>query len=197
MSTALQSDKELKTAIRAEAMAKRDALTLEQRSAKGQSIARGLSELAEFKAAGSVLLYAAFRSEVPTDETTWMALGMNKHVLVPKVDETNKSLSKHPIRCLSELKEGYQGIPEPKTDVCWQVEDIELIVVPGVAFDTQGHRVGYGGGYYDRLLPRVKGTRAIVALAFEEQVFDHVPHEDHDIAMDIIVTDKRIIDCRD
>jgi len=148
-----------------------------------------------FRTAQSVLLYAAFRTEVPTDELIWVTLGMGKKVLVPKVDKITRSLSKHVIECLSELETGYQGIPEPRTDTCWKVEDIEMIVIPGVAFDERGHRIGYGGGYYDRLLPRVKGHRPIAALAFEEQVLEHVPTEAHDITMDFIITDRRVITC--
>jgi 5-formyltetrahydrofolate cyclo-ligase len=195
LSTVLQNDKESKTAARAEALRRRDALSPEERAAKGHEATRLIMGFDAFKAAQSVLLYAAFRSELPTDELIWVALGMGKKVLVPKVDTSNRTLSKHVIECLSELEVGYQGIPEPRTDTCWKVEDIELIVIPGLAFDTQGHRIGYGGGYYDRLLPRVKGRRPIVALAFEEQLFDYVPTEAHDITVDVIITDKRVITC--
>jgi 5-formyltetrahydrofolate cyclo-ligase len=192
----LQTDKNLKAAVRAESLKRRDALSREERSAKGHEAARRLWELSGFSEARSVLLYAAFRTEVPTDEMIWVSLGKGKKVLIPKVDTSTHRLSKHVIECLSELEPGYQGIPEPRTDVCWKVEDIDLIVVPGVAFDHQGHRIGYGGGYYDRLLPRVKGKKPIVALAFEEQLFESIPHEEHDIPMDIIITDQRVVECR-
>jgi 5-formyltetrahydrofolate cyclo-ligase len=85
------------------------------------------------------------------------------------------------------------GIPEPVTDPCCNVEEIDLIIVPGVAFDETGGRIGYGGGYYDRLLPRVKGLRPIVALAYEEQIYDDLPRAEHDIEMDIVLTDRKTI----
>ena len=75
------------------------------------------------------------------------------------------------------------------------LEEVNIMVVPGLAFDKSGHRLGHGGGYYDRLLPRVKGTVPIIALSYEEQIFVTLPSEPHDIGMDMIITPERTIDC--
>jgi 5-formyltetrahydrofolate cyclo-ligase len=88
---------------------------------------------------------------------------------------------------------GFRGIPEPAAGEQVPVQEANLLVVPGVAFDPEGRRVGYGGGFYDRLLPRVKGLRPIVALAYEEQVFPSLPREEHDISVDVVITDARVI----
>lgn len=189
----MHSTQDLKAAIRAEALSKRNALSTDERARKGAEIARLLLGLPEFTSAESVLFYAAFRSEVPTEGLARTSLDMGKKVLMPKVNPQTNSLSKHVIECLSELEPGYWGIPEPRTDVCWRVEEIAFIVVPGVAFDGKGNRIGYGGGYYDRLLPRVKGLRPIVALAFQEQIFERIPASEHDVAMDMVITDQGIL----
>jgi len=96
---------------------------------------------------------------------------------------------------MGDIETGFKGIPEPTTGICVRVEDVDIVIVPGVAFSLDGARIGYGGGYYDRLLPRVKGAVPIVALAYEEQIFDSLPAEGHDISMDWIITPERIISC--
>ena len=96
---------------------------------------------------------------------------------------------------MEDIKAGFKGIPEPTTDACVKIEDVDIVIVPGVAFSADGARIGYGGGYYDRLLTWIKGTVPIVALAYEEQIFDELPAEGHDIGMDSIITPERIISC--
>ena len=99
------------------------------------------------------------------------------------------------INVLDQISPGYMGIPEPVTESQMNVEDIDMLVVPGVGFDPSGRRIGYGGGFYDRLLPRVKGKRTIAALAFCAQVFEQVPGMPHDIPVDYIITEEKVIEC--
>jgi 5-formyltetrahydrofolate cyclo-ligase len=186
---------EQKNSIRAEALEKRDSIPSPVKRAKDSSIMERLFALEEFGIAKRVLFYASFRSEVNTAGMIEAALSNGKKVLLPKVDNNSRTLTKHVISGMHEVSPGYMGIPEPDTDVRLTIEEIDLIVVPGVAFDTRGWRIGYGGGYYDRLLPRVKGMRTIAALAYEEQIFGELTPEDHDIGMDLIITDKRTIEC--
>jgi 5-formyltetrahydrofolate cyclo-ligase len=187
---------DLKKSIREEALRRRDAIPASVRDVKDSAIRERLFALPEFRDAERVLLYASFRSEVETEAMIEEAIALGKKVLIPKVNQETSTLSKHVINGLHETSPGYMGIPEPDSEECLKVEDIHFIVVPGVAFDERGWRIGYGGGYYDRLLPRVKGIRSIAALAYEEQMFEELPHEEHDVGMDIIITDRRVIDCR-
>ena len=185
----------LKRQLRADALKARDSIPAPAREARGLEALRLLAGLPEFASAHRVLLYASFRSEVHTLGLIERAVSLGKDVYLPKVNIKDGTLTKHHVNGLKDVCTGYCGIPEPTTDRCVRVEEIGLLVIPGVAFDQAGHRIGYGGGFYDRLLPRIKGTRPIVALAYEEQIFDHVPSEPHDIPMDIIVTDRRVIRC--
>jgi 5-formyltetrahydrofolate cyclo-ligase len=89
---------------------------------------------------------------------------------------------------------GYRGIPEPRRHcAAVAIESIDWILVPGVAFDAHGRRIGYGGGYYDRLLPMLPATALRIAGAFEAQLVDRVPTAPHDLPLDAIVTEARVI----
>lgn len=184
-----------KQAIRSEALARRDAIDIEARAVLDDKTAGRLLGLKEYTQARRVLLYASFRSEVSARAIKEHALANGKELVLPKVDEPNACLTKHVIGGLHELSEGYMGIPEPTTDECVKVEDMDIVIVPGVAFSPAGARIGYGGGYYDKLLLRAKGRIPIIALAYEEQVYDTLPSEAHDVRMDMIVTPERLITC--
>jgi 5-formyltetrahydrofolate cyclo-ligase len=90
---------------------------------------------------------------------------------------------------------GYMGIAEPDASILHRVDplEIDMVVVPGVAFDMARNRIGYGGGYYDRFLCTLRPDCLKVAVAFELQVFDSIPAASYDIPVDIIVTEERII----
>jgi len=184
-----------KRETRALSLSRRDSLKPEERSAMDTRALELLVSTDEYKSAARVLLYASYQSEVGTARIIEHALSSGKEVVLPKVDESGGCLTKHIISGMDDLRSGFKGIPEPTTEVCVKVEDVDLIIVPGVAFSASGARIGYGGGYYDRLLPRIKGLRPIMALAYEEQIFDSLPEEEHDISMDWIITPERIIAC--
>jgi 5-formyltetrahydrofolate cyclo-ligase len=88
------------------------------------------------------------------------------------------------------------GIPEPSSPKGYSLslDEVDLIVIPGVAFDYSGNRLGYGGGFYDMLLAERQKKIPIIALAYEEQLVDKIPSEPHDIKIDMILTDKRLIE---
>jgi 5-formyltetrahydrofolate cyclo-ligase len=186
---------EKKADVRKEAQRKRDAIPLAHRRAFDAAIGKRLLSLREYVDARRVLYYASFRSEVSTEELIEASIASGKEVLLPKVDEENCALTKHMIDGLHNVSPGYMGIPEPVTNLCVKVESVHLILVPGLAFGHHGWRIGYGGGYYDRLLSRVRGIRPIVALAYEAQILEDIPHEEHDVPMDVIVTEERVIRC--
>jgi 5-formyltetrahydrofolate cyclo-ligase len=187
--------KNLKNAIRKEVLGKRDSIPLELKATKDSSIKQRLLALPEFLSAQSVLFYASFRSEVETSDVIRESLSMGKRVILPKVDKENHRLQLYEIKSISELTKGYMGIPEPHPteERIMILEDIDLVIVPGAGYDYSGNRLGYGGGYYDILLSGKKNNMPVIALAYEEQLVDAIPAEQHDVIVDMIVTDLRVI----
>lgn len=186
-----------KCSIRREVLSRRDLISNKLRKAKDERIRETLVELPEFKSASKILLYASFRSEVGTVELLKYCLTDGKTTAIPKVDMQNNELRLYEIRDMGELSIGYVGIPEPDVseDRRMKVEEMDLIIVPGSAFDKRGSRLGYGKGFYDKLLTRAMCK--IIALSYEEQVVEFIPSESHDLKVDRIVTEKRIIDCHE
>lgn len=149
-----------------------------------------LRTLDVFQQAYKILFYVSFLSEVQTHQLIKEAL-KNKKVGVPLVN--NKELLIKEITDFSQLSPGHKNILEPSSDLPdLKVEDLNLIIVPGVAFDKKHYRLGYGGGYYDRLLAK-DNDHISIGLAFEEQIVDDLPIESHDQKVDFIVTDKRVL----
>jgi len=187
-----------KSRIRQDVLTKRDSLDPDIRKAKDDRIKERLFSLPEFQQAPILFLFASFRSEVSTFTQIAEALTLGKRVILPSVDSMNKELRLYEIKELSELSAGYMGIPEPAVteDRERDINDVTLVIMPGAAFDPKGNRLGYGGGYYDRLLSRLRRNIPLVALAYEEQLLDSLPSVPHDIRVHMIVTDQRVIHCR-
>ncbi|MGI6697142.1 MAG: 5-formyltetrahydrofolate cyclo-ligase [Clostridiales bacterium] len=164
-----------------------------------QLIQKKLLELEVFIRSVNVMAYVAFRNEVETMPIIRHCLSEDKRVIVPvSVPKTRELL-------LSELKDperelipGTFGVPEPAPEYIrpFPSEDLDLILVPGVAFDEKGFRLGYGAGYYDRFFERLTRRVPSIGLAFELQIIDRVPADPTDQPVDYIITEKRLIDCR-
>ena len=185
----------MKRSIRKEVLRKRDDLSPDVRTAKDRLIKERLLSLAEFHKANTVLLYASFRSEVETLDLIRGSLQMGKRTVLPRVDKEKHMLELYEIKDVGELTNGYMGIPEPSRSAnrLLGIGDVDFVIVPGAAFDTSGNRLGYGAGYYDILLAgRKKGT-PVIALAYEEQIVDAIPVEEHDVKVDLIITDRSVI----
>jgi 5-formyltetrahydrofolate cyclo-ligase len=181
---------ELKQALRQRVLDARFRLTPEERRAKSREIEKRLFGLPLFQVARTVMLYASFRSEVETHDMVRRALAAGKKVVLPRVK--GKALDLFLIRDFDrDVKPGRWDIPEPAGGRQVEPGDIEFIVVPGAAFDESGNRLGYGGGFYDKLLKEYKGSSA--ALAFELQIVPNVPADLHDVLMQRIVTEKGVI----
>lgn len=184
---------------RQRALERRDAMPAVERSAASAAIVRTLEAMPAYAGARVVMLYVSFGSEVETGSLIAAALAAGKKVAVPKVLKREGALVPSALQDpAKDLVAGAYGILEPKAETLRPVRptSLDLIVVPGVAFDLQGHRIGYGGGYYDRFLPTVAATAVTVALAFESQLFPLLPAEPYDRRVDHVVTEKRLIDCR-
>ena len=144
-------------------------------------------KLSEFVKAKHILAYADYNHEVMTRyiiEEAWKA---GKEVAVPKV--VGKDMVFYRLTDFSQLEPGYFGIPEPVRGEIVKWEDA-LMVMPGVAFDPENNRVGYGGGFYDKYLEKHPNLHAI-AIAFELQMYRELPFEEHDIKPEKVVTEKQ------
>ncbi len=159
-----------------------------------RAIVRRLVALCEYEAARSVAFYVDVRDEVRTRFALPQALVSKPQIAVPYCDSNRLRLFQ--LHDVDELAAGRFGVLEPRIDLrdearrAVDVEDVDLIVVPGVAFDRHGGRVGHGLGYYDRMLSGVRATTVLVGLAFECQVFAEVPLDSHDISMDRVITES-------
>lgn len=136
-----------------------------------------------------IFTYVSFNSEVDTHRVIQYALEDNKCVYVPKVISKEKGMKAVHIKSVNELKKGLYGILEPVSlEFAVDEQVIDLVVTPGIAFDISGGRVGYGGGFYDKFLKKLRPNAAKIALAYDFQVMDKVPTEIHDVFVDRIIT---------
>jgi 5-formyltetrahydrofolate cyclo-ligase len=193
------SPRERKRSLRDAILAMRDALDPAWREEASAAIAARIGEDAFFHRARTVLLTLPFRSEWNAMLVVERALAAGKIVAVPRVEPAERMLRAYRIADAGrDIEPGYRGIPEPRVGCpAIALDRIDWVLVPGVAFDTAGRRLGYGGGYYDRLLPFVSPTAARVAGAFDMQIVDAVPTAAHDLGVDVVVTEQRTLYCGD
>lgn len=157
-----------------------------------REVARRLFSLDEFLLAERMGLYAAFKNEVETASIFQKAHGMRKELFYPAVDSQREAISFYRVRHLEDLSPGYCGILEPeKRHSLTNINYLNCILIPGVAFDLRGNRLGLGKGYYDRLLSGFKGKR--LALAYDFQIVDWLPSSARDERVDILVTEERVL----
>jgi len=186
-----------KRALREATFAARDALTSAWRAQASHAIAARITAMDTFVRARVVFLTLPYRSEWDATLLAQRALAAGKIVAAPRVDPAARTLQPYRIEDLArDVAPGYLGIPEPRAD-CPPValERIDWVLVPGIAFDANGNRLGYGGGYYDRLLPRLAPDVPRIAGAFEAQIVEAVPTAPHDIGVDWIATELRTLVC--
>ncbi len=184
----------MKRTIRTSVISRRNAMSVSDITRKSALIKKRLFALEEFRHARAILFYVSYGSEVATHEMIQACLASGKKVVVPCTNATNKTLSLSELRRWDDLGVGSYNIQEPRMECRCEVslDAVDLIIVPGVAFDCAGHRIGHGMGYYDRLLSEnVEATK--IGLAFELQVVEQIPAEHHDVSIDMIITEKRVI----
>ena len=187
--------RDAKRLLRERILHSRDALPPETRRRFGDAIVASLAEREDFRRARTVLLSLAFRSEWETRPLFRAAWTLGKTVAAPRVDRATRMLELLAVTDLErDVARGYLGIDEPVAH-CERVEStaVDWVLVPGVAFDLSGHRIGYGGGYYDRLLPALRPDARRIAGAFELQIVERIPAAPHDVQVVAIVTEARTI----
>ena len=159
--------------------------------ARSKAILQRIAALPELKNATTILSFASIRNEVrtrPIMESAWAA---GKRVVLPRV--LGEELCLHIVDSETALADGAYSVPEPPHDAeTIEPTEIDFALVPALAVDPRGFRIGYGGGYYDELLPRLPNA-CTCALAYDFQLISEVPELPFDAAVDLVVTDERLI----
>ncbi len=162
-------------------------------------ITQRLFEQEQINRAKIISTYLGRDDEVQTIDIIKKSWAAGKEVIVPVLDAAGASIYFSKLTDLTHLSKGHYGILEPRTEKISvsPLPSADVIIVPGVGWDSQGHRLGHGQGFYDRALENVSARSTTVGLAFEWQVLESIPVEFHDRAVDMIVTESRIITCLD
>lgn len=192
-----------KAALRRRMRKRRDALVNGEQEQRSLEVMRRVMDLAAYRRARSRLLFRSFGSEVLTDRLIEDTLKSRAELVLPRVKGLEESLALHAV-CDPErdLAPGYFGIEEPICDRCPErsLYDVDFVLVPGLAFDHDGGRLGYGGGFFDYILnvrnDLVEGG-AVVAVAFSCQIVEKVPLAGWDVRVPLIATEDELIDARD
>jgi 5-formyltetrahydrofolate cyclo-ligase len=182
-----------KEALRKRLSALRRTLDQAARTERAREACARLVREPEFERAQVLLSYAPLRFELDPDDAVQRALALGKQVLLPRVIPDSHELALHVYMPGDELEESGMGVREPlPTSPRMAPERVDLVLVPGLAFDARGFRLGFGKGYYDRLLPTLPRA-ARFGLAFELSLLPEVPCEEHDAPMDVLITEKRLL----
>ncbi len=188
-----------KAAMRKRSLVRRDALFAQGSEAFSAAIAARLRELPEYRKARTVLATLGFGTEWDTRPFAKAVLADGKRLVLPRVVRSPRSLALHAVAGLeSDLVPGVWGIEEPDAFRCAPValSDVDFALVPAVACDAAGNRLGYGAGYFDRLLSGA-GPRTLLVVALPDALVEgRVPHEPHDIPIDALVTESRVLRTR-
>jgi len=184
--------------IRARMQAKLAAMSDEERHEASSAACTRLAGLEVFKHAGLVMLYMPLAGEVDTTSLAIRCFQMGKTVCVPRMDWKRKDLNAVEVTGFDDhvMETDEHGLRSPRGGRPVVPESIDLVVVPALAFDTQGNRVGRAGGYFDRFLLRLKRSAVSVGLAFDGQIIDAAPVSERHVRLDVIVTDRRVSHAR-
>lgn len=183
---------ESKSKIRKRILNVRNNMSKEDVKKNSNAIMDKITSLDIYKHSKVVFIYMDFKNEVITSNLIKRMLSEKKRVVIPYTDSINTVLIPSEITKESDLKQNSFGYFEPKSILPVNIEEIDLVIVPGVVFDKNLNRIGFGKGYYDKILNRLKPSAKKVALAHDFQVLEDIPAEEHDVKMDMIITEKNI-----
>ncbi|NLC44678.1 MAG: 5-formyltetrahydrofolate cyclo-ligase [Clostridiales bacterium] len=174
---------------------KRSRIPIKIRTSKSEIIMNKLRSLQIYNDSKLIFVYVSFRSEVETHSFINQALKDGKRIAVPLTISEGKLLLPCEIYSLDDLAPRTLGILEPDKDNIKEVnsKDIDLAVVPGLAFDPSGNRLGFGAGYYDRFLPSLRKGAITIGVCFDEQLVEQLPVEDFDVPLDAVLTNLGLI----
>ncbi|EEH96537.1 5-formyltetrahydrofolate cyclo-ligase [Clostridium tertium] len=187
-------NKEEKKVLRNKILEIRDSLNNNEKELMDNKIFNELINTDLYKRSINIFIYISFSNEINTRNIIEKAFKDKKNVFIPKVYKDDKLMKAIKLNSIDELKKNSMGILEPIDDSNYiEKENIDLIVVPGVVFDKECNRIGYGGGYYDRYLKDIKSKENKIALAYDLQIVDKIESEVHDIKVDYIITNTRAL----
>lgn len=183
-----------KAELRAHMRAVRAAMPEEERLRLARSVEENLFSLPEISSARTVLLFYSFGSEVETSEMAARVHAEGKRLLLPFLEADGIEAAE--VLPDDDLLATDYGPREPVRRIPVDPAEVDVVIAPGLAFDREGYRLGYGGGHYDRYLARM-GHRALrVGIGFRQQLVERVPREPRDERLDLVVTDENVVDCR-
>lgn len=186
-----------KKLIREKVLEKRKEISVDTRKTYSKEIMNKLINSKYYGDAKTIMTFISFSDEVDTHNFIKHAIEDGKKIVVPVTYPKTHELKPSQVKDFNELEPGYYNILAPKKEFerFKDPKEIDLVVVPGVAFRKDGYRIGYGGGYYDRFLSTIPDTPTI-AIAFTSQIVENLPIEDFDIPVDYIYTEKDVITCK-
>ena len=185
---------ELKKDLRKKILNIRNNMSQQDVINKSSLIMNKLVDLDYYKNSNTVFVFMSFNNEVMTTELINRMLSENKRVVIPYTDTKNTVIIPSQLKSMEDLVLSSFGYYEPIYEKIKKVdpEEFDLIIAPGVVFDKKLNRIGFGKGYYDRILCNKRNDAKVVAIAYDFQVLNEVPYESHDIKMDMIITEENI-----
>jgi 5-formyltetrahydrofolate cyclo-ligase len=185
-----------KAALRAKVLAQRDAVDETSRQQQQAAVLDRILELPEWREAGTLMVYLGIRTELDPVPLAEAVLASGRRLVLPRILRGQGTLEIREVHDLdTDLVPGVWGLREPDPQRCPEVPvgDLDFILVPGVAFDRDGGRMGYGAGYYDRMLAHEDQRATLAAALFEVQLVEAVPREAHDLPVELLVLPDRLI----
>jgi len=189
----LERMEDRKDKVRRAVLARRTSISSAQAEAAGRAVALSVSGLPEIGRAQHVMVYLTYKSEVPTESVIEVLRRAGKTLYAPRIDPDSGLLLAAYLPPDAELRLGPYDVPEPVGTECIAAQRLDAVIAPGVAFDECGRRLGFGKGYYDRFLGMLRPSACKIGLAYDVQLVPEVPAGPGDVAMDIIVTERRVI----
>jgi 5,10-methenyltetrahydrofolate synthetase len=185
--------------IRKKLLALREELSPHMRAAYSASITERLLQFPEYQQADTVLGYMNFGAEFASERWVEQALADGKKLILPRVNRHTNHLDLYWVNDLeSQLQPGLWGIREPAVERCERLtvlNEVEFALLPGVAFTRDGVRLGYGGGFYDKLLAQMTHQPTLVGAAFSLQIVEKIPQEATDVNIEWVITEQETIAC--
>jgi len=195
-----ESAAKAKIAIRKMIVQKREELGGLEKEEKNIAIAQRLFGMDEFKKSKTIFCFLSTSFEVQTERIILESLRLGKQVLVPLLDPGGENLKASRIPSMDiDFVIGEYGVrqPAPKFRNIVPFSNIDFVVVPGLAFDSFGNRIGYGGGFYDKFFKKITENVSRVAVGYDFQLFNLVPHSDLDEPVHFLITETKALRCRD
>lgn len=185
-----------KARLRKELLDLRLRIPAELSASASNAVRQHLQPLPVWQKARAVAATVAFRGEIESYPLLEEVLRSGKRLCLPRVSPDKSRLTFHVVKDLKVLSPGTYGILEPPAKEPVDIRSIDLVLVPGLAFDRQGYRLGFGAGYYDQVIPLMSPDAAAVGLCYSFQVLDRVPRAPHDVPVHALLTEKGFMPCR-